>query len=126
MPGLGEQLAVLPPLAKVLTGAFMLVLGGAAMAMQPWSFDSGILAVLALVLGVPLLLAGRKEQVAQRVYAAELQRAKAELGELRAAIAEVLKEKHGVERFLLERGYSSPKVRRWIALECDLPAHLPR
>jgi membrane protein implicated in regulation of membrane protease activity len=126
MPGLGEQLAVLPPLAKVLTGAFMLVLGGGAMAMQPWSVYSGILAVLALVLGVPLLLAGRREQVAQRVQAAELQRAKAELSDLRAAIAAVLEEKHGVERFLLERGYTSPKVRRWIALECDLPVRSPR
>ena len=33
-------------------------------------------------------------------------------------------DKRGVERFLLERGYTSAKVRRWIALECGvvLPA----
>ena len=51
-------------------------------------------------------------------------RAEAELDELRALVLEAVEQARAVERMLTKRGYTSAKVRRWIALECGVV--LPR
>jgi hypothetical protein len=117
--GLLEQLLVLPPTVKLVAGAFMLLLGVVGMCMMP-SVYSFVLLGLGVALGVPLLLAGRSERRQQGLDAVERLRAEGELAELRLAITAAVERKHNVGRILRERGYSSARVRRWIALECGI------
>ena len=124
LPGMGAQLAVLPPAAKVVVAPLMLVLGVVAIVLDPGSVFAWVLLVAAVALGGPLLLQGLGELRARQVFERERARARAELVVLQADLREVIAEKRGVERFLLERGYTSEKARRWIALECGVV--LPR
>ncbi|HEX5052470.1 MAG TPA: hypothetical protein VFZ65_11900 [Planctomycetota bacterium] len=121
---LREQLVVLPPAAKVVAGLAMLGMGVGAMLMLPGSFYSIVLICFGTALGVPLVLAGRAEFRQRRRDADEMVRARADLETLKPLVTEAVREKRGVDRLLRERGYSSEKVRRWIALECDVV--LPR
>lgn len=120
MPGLGEQLAVLPPWAKLAVGPLMLAMGVVAVVLEPVSFFAWVLFSVAIFLGGPLLVKGAGELGEQRTFARECARARDEMPTLKADLAEAVQEKRGVERFLIDRGYTSAKVRRWISLECGI------
>jgi hypothetical protein len=124
MPSLSAQLAMLSPNGKLFGGTLMLLLGGGALALDSDSLASWILILVAGCLGVPLLLRGMQERGWQRLEAAELERARSDLPALRIDIAEAQADRRGVDRLLRDRGYTTEKARRWIALECDIV--LPR
>lgn len=124
MPSLAEQLAMLSPVGKIVGGVLMFGLGAAGFAIGSASLGNLILVGVGAALGVPLLLRGLRERADERAAADELARARDELPALREAVAEARADKRGIDRFLRDRGYSSAKVRRWIALECDIV--LPR
>ena len=114
-----EQLVVLPPAAKVVAGCVMLALGVTAVAIGG-GFLGFVLLGLAVMFGVPMLVSAFADRRHRRLDAAERARAEAELPALKQAIAEAVAARHNVGRLLRLRGYSSPRVRRWIALECGV------
>jgi len=120
MPGLFEQLSVLPPTVQIGAAVLMLGMGIVGVAITPASFYAWILLIVALCLGCPLLVQGFTVRRDQRIEAEEMERARAELHELRLHIEDAVERKHGVERALMKQGFTSAKVRRWIALECDI------
>ena len=119
-PLLLDQLAYLPPTARIAAGGVMLGMGVAGLCMQPGSAYAWLLLVLSFGIGAPLVLLGLGDRRRLRVEVAELERARAELPDLRVAVATAVQARQGVRRVLRERGYTSDKAQRWIALECDV------
>jgi hypothetical protein len=124
VPGLVAQMSYLPPGARIGAGSVMLAMGGIAIAVQPLSFWAFVLLLVTAAIGVPLLLGGLADRRRRAIESVELARAKAELPELRLAIAAERTGRRNVGKLLRDRGYTTDKVRRWIALECDVV--LPR
>lgn len=120
MPSLSQQLFVLPPSAKLIAGSFMILLALGAMLMMPGSFYSWLLLLVAGAIGPMLVYQGTTELRERAIVDEEMARAEFELDDLKQLVADLTGSKRGVERFLMERGYTSHKVRRWIALECDI------
>ena len=56
----------------------------------------------------------------QLLEASERARAEAEMDDLRRVVAEAAERGGVTHRTLSKRGYTSPKIRRWIALECGV------
>ncbi|MCK5945567.1 MAG: hypothetical protein KAI24_26490 [Planctomycetes bacterium] len=124
MPGLFAQLSVLPPAVQVAAATLMLAMGIAGIWLMPTGFASWLLLIVAFAVGGPVGVQGLTLQRERRVEAEEMRRAKDELPELRLVVDDAQGELRGVERTLMKRGYTSAKVRRWIAPECGVV--LPR
>ncbi|MFK7742446.1 MAG: hypothetical protein AB8H80_19185 [Planctomycetota bacterium] len=111
---------MLPPAIRILVGAGLVAMGVVSLVLQPASLLAWVVAGVGGLVGAPLLLMGWTAWREQRADCSQLERAREELDVLRVAIRQVQHDKRGVERFLLERGYSSQRARRWIASECDV------
>tara|TARA_R110002096_G_scaffold108799_5_gene238125 strand:+ start:1971 stop:2399 length:429 start_codon:yes stop_codon:yes gene_type:complete len=124
MPSIFQQLSVLPPAAKAFVGSLMVLMGIVAVTMVPETAFSWVLLVLGLILGLPLAWQGFTQAKEHQLVTKELERAALELDILRLELEQATADKRGIERFLMDRGYTTAKARRWIALECDvvLPA----
>lgn len=117
-----EQLMVLSPLARIVAGGAMLAVGVASILLLV-SFYSFVLLGAGVAIGVPLVWSGWSAQREQEVERTERARAEVDLPYLRDFVAAAVKEHRNVARLLRERGYTSDKVRRWIALECGVVLH---
>lgn len=124
MPSMLGQLSVLPPAVKATVGLAMLALGVGAVVMLGAGFFSLVLLTVFAMTGVPLTLQGFSEGRQQKVIRSELQRAHQEIDLLRLEIEQAQANKRGLERFLIDRNFTTVEARRWIALECDVV--LPR
>jgi len=124
VPGLVDQMSYLPPGARIGAGSVMLAMGGIAIAVQPMSFWAFVLLLVTAAIGAPLLIGGISDRRRRGLETAELERARAELAQLREAIAVEVAGRRNVGKLLRDRGYTTDKARRWIALECDVV--LPR
>jgi hypothetical protein len=123
-PGLIAQMAYLPPMARIVAGTAMLAMGGIAIALEPGSFWAFVLLLATAAIGAPLLMGGVTDRRRRAIESTELERARGELAALREAIAAELAGRRNVGKLLRDRGYTTDKARRWIALECDVV--LPR
>jgi len=119
-PGFGGSIRLLPWQAQVGLSALLLGMFVATLAMS--TTLQGLLPMLfvLLVVGVPLGLSGLGVRRTQLLEASERARAEAEMGDLRRAVAEAEGRGGVTHRTLSKRGYTSPKIRRWIALECGV------
>ena len=119
-PGFGSSIRLLPWQAQVGVSALLLVMFVATLAMS--TTLQGLLPMLfvLLVVGVPLGLSGLGVRRAQLLEASERARAEAEMDDLRRAVAEAEGRGGVTHRTLSKRGYTSPKIRRWIGLECGV------
>ena len=119
-PGFGSTIRLLPWQAQVGVSALLLGMSVATLALVP--AVQGIVPMLFvfLVAGVPLGLSGLGVRRAQRLEASERARAEAEMDDLRRAVADAQARGGVTHRTLGKRGYTSPKIRRWIALECGV------
>ena len=115
-----DALSVMPPPVRIGAGLLMLAMGIGGLLMMPIGLWSAVLAALTFVVGLPLLVGGLRDRRVQRIEREERARAEAELPRLREEVAACVERRHSVPRLLKQRGYTSPKVRRWIALECDV------
>jgi hypothetical protein len=115
---------LLPWQVQLATAALVLAMGFGAIAMFPSSPGALLMLVVSLVTGVPLWFSGFGVRSARLLEAFERARAEGEMAALQQAVDEAQARGSGVDRMLLKRGYSSEKIRRWIALECDVV--LPR
>ena len=117
----------MPWRAQVGAAALVLAMGlvpFAGMQLSPGAF--GLFAV-ALAASAPLGWSGLSARRAERVDAAERARADAELEELRGAVEAARGRGAAIDRMLIKRGYTSARVRRWIAREaCAAPPRRPR
>ena len=120
MPSLFQQLSVMPPMVKAIVGPAMVLMGVAAVIMVPDSGYSWVLLALGVIIGIPLGWQGAVQQSDEKLVQKELARAVEELELLRLDVEQAAADKRGVERFLMERGYTTSKARRWIALECGV------
>ena len=119
-PSVFQQLSVLPPLVKALVGPALFLMGVSALVMLPDGYYSWVLFALGALLGIPLGWQGVVQHKEHRLVAVEITRASAEMPQLQADLQQAASDKRGVERLLLERGYTTAKARRWIALECGV------
>ncbi len=119
-----DSILLLPPVVQLLTAGLTLTMGVAAVWMFPSSAGAWTLLAVFAALGSSLGLRALKLLDEQKLEARERARAEAELDELRALVLEAVEQARAVERVLTRRGYTSAKVRRWIALECGVV--LPR
>jgi len=126
MPSLLQQLSVMPPVVKAGVGVVMIAMGIVAVVLMPESMYSWVLLVISGLLGVPLAWQGAAQSRQQKLEAEELERAEIELESLRVQLEQVAEDKRGVERFLMECGYTTAKARRWIALECGVVLPISR
>lgn len=124
LPGLLEQLLVLPPLVRILAGLLMLGMGIVGICLQVSGY-SVVLLLLGVGLGGPLVIQGSADRRSQQLEAVEWMRARGELAALRDLVARAVAEKRNVARLLRDRGYQCKKVRGWIARECEVvpPRH---
>jgi hypothetical protein len=113
-----DQLMVLPPMVRIVTGLLMV-----GIVLDIGAYSVVLLAITAAV-GAPLLLLGLGDRRRQRIAAAERLRAERELPELRALLVAARQQGRSVFSLLRQRGYQSDVVCRWIALECGIV--LPR
>lgn len=120
MPTVFQQLSVLPPAVKAFVGPLMVGMGIVAVVMISDSVYSWVLLVVGGLIGAPLGWQGVVQCREQKLEREELARAALELESLRVQLEQVAEDKRGVERFLMECGYTTAKARRWIALECDV------
>jgi Flp pilus assembly protein TadB len=118
-PRLLDQLMLLPPWLRIAAGAVMVALGAVAVALHvsPYSL---VLVGLAVALGLPILLHGVADRRRRRTEFAELERARAELPGLRVLVASAVASRHNVRRALRQRGFTTEKAMRWVALECGV------
>lgn len=123
-PSLLAQLMVLPPWVRMATGTGIVGMATVVLSQYGISYYGVLFFGFGALLGVPLSWSGIHDWREQHRERLERARATAELPTLRDELEGLREDKRGVERFLLERGYRSAKVRRWIALECGvvLPA----
>lgn len=126
MPSLLQQLAVMPPLVKAGVGVLLISMGSVAVILMPESLYSWVLVVLGGLVGMPLGWQGVAQSRQEKLEAEELDRAGIELESLRVQLEQVAEDKRGVERFLMECGYTTTKARRWIALECGVVLPISR
>lgn len=119
-PGFGGAIRLLPWQAQVGVAAMLLGMSLVTLTMYPTL--QGLLPMLFvfLVVGVPLGVSGLRVRRTQLLEASERARAEAELEDLRLEL-ESAKGRGGVtHRTLSKLGYTSAKIRRWIALECGV------
>ena len=119
-PGFGGTIRLLPWQAQVGVAALLLAMSVVTMVMM--RSVQGLLPMLfvLLVVGVPLAWSGLRVRRTQLLEASERARAEAEMADLQREV-EAAKGRGGVtHRMLAKRGYTSPKIRRWIALECGV------
>ena len=123
-PSLLAQLMVLPPWVRMATGIGIVGMAAVVLSTYGISYYGVLFFGFGALFGVPLSWSGIHDWREQHRERDERARAASELASLRDALDGLREDKRGVERFLLERGYTSAKVRRWIALECGvvLPA----
>jgi hypothetical protein len=121
VPHLFEQLSYLPPLVRMLAGGAMLAMGitGICFGLTLYSV---VLLGLGLFLGLPLLSQGWTDRRRSLVEERELARARAELPDLRSLVDAEMRGRRNVNRLLRERGYSTARAQRWIAVECGVAA----
>ncbi|MCA8963990.1 MAG: hypothetical protein KDC48_03855 [Planctomycetes bacterium] len=119
-PGSLDSMAMLSPTGKIVGGAVMLAMAIGAFCLPPVGSYGFLLVVLGGGMGSPLLVVGLRERRQAARDAAELARGMAELPALREAVAAAVAQRHNVGRLLRQRGYTSAKVRRRLALECDV------
>lgn len=116
-----DGLPMLSPNAKLLAGGLMIGCGLAlAVASQLASTAGYVGLLLGVAVGGPMLRSGLADRRRLALEAAELARGLAEMPELRPAIAAAVAAGHHVGRLLKQRGYTSARVRRKLALECDV------
>ena len=102
-----------PPLESKCSMAVTMVMMRSVQGLLPMLF-------VLLVVGVPLAWSGLRVRRTQLLEASERARAEAEMADLQREV-EAAKGRGGVtHRMLAKRGYTSPKIRRWIALECGV------
>lgn len=119
-PGFGSTIRLLPWQAQVGASALVLGMAVATVALVPTTQGIIPMLIVLLVAGVPLGLSGLGVRRTQRLEASERARAEAELDDLRRAVADAQARGGVTHRTLGKRGYTSPKIRRWIALECGV------
>ncbi|MCA8978250.1 MAG: hypothetical protein KDC98_26215 [Planctomycetes bacterium] len=114
-----SALEMVAPGARIGAGVLMLAMGvtGVIMEANLWSL---VLLGAAAMIGLPALISGLGDRRRQRIERGERVRAEQELPRLRAEIAACVARNHNVSRLLKQQGYTSARVRRWIALECDV------
>jgi len=119
-PGFGGTIRLLPWQAQV--GVAALMLAGLLATLAAYPTWEGVVPMLALflIVGLPLGLSGLGVRRTQLLEASERARAEAELDDLRRVVAEAAERGGVTHRTLSKRGYTSPKIRRWIALECGV------
>ena len=120
MPSVFQQLSVMPPAVKALAGPLMVLMAIVAVTMMPETLYSWVLLALGFMIGIPLTWQGFSQRKEEKLVTKELERAALELDILRLELEQAAADKRGAERFLMERGYTTAKARRWIALECDI------
>jgi hypothetical protein len=112
-PDWRSSLRIMPPWVRIAAGGVFTLVGGGMLMMGSMKGVFGLA-------GVPLVWKAWQDVQQRCLDAQELSRARAELAGLRAAVKEAVRVRHDVDRLLRELGYRSAKVRRWIALECDV------
>jgi len=120
MPSVFQQLSVMLSMVKAIVGPAMFLMGVAALIMVPDSGYRWVLLVLGAIIGIPLGWQGVAQRGDEKLVLKELARAAEELELLRLDVEQTAADKRGVERFLMKRGYTTNKARRWIALECGV------
>ncbi|MFT4512244.1 MAG: hypothetical protein ACI91B_000932 [Planctomycetota bacterium] len=116
MPSMTEQLTALSPRVKAFAGPVILIIGVVAFVLS----GGWLLLAIGCFLGAPVTIQGMSQLKEQRTVERELARAREELDLLKLEIEQAADDKRGIERFLMEHGYTSAKARRWIALECGI------
>lgn len=119
MQGPLDQLMVMPPWVRIAAGAGMLAMGSAGIVMVQ-GFAGLVLLGTTAAVGLPLLLSGLADRRTQAHEREERARAEVDLPYLKDAVGAAVQQKQDVARLLRKRGYTSDKVRRWIALECGV------
>lgn len=119
-PGFGSSIRLLP--WQVQVGVSMLLLGMfvATLAMYPALQGAVPMLFVFLVAGLPLGLSGLGVRRTQLLESSERARAETEMDDLRRVVAEAAERGGVTHRTLSKRGYTSQKIRRWIALECGV------
>lgn len=116
-PGFVGSIQLLPWRAQVDAAALVLATGLVPFAKLPSSLGALGLFAVALAASVPLGWSGLSARRAELVDAAERERALAEIDELRGAIEAARARGAAIDRVLTKRGYTSARIRRWIARE---------
>ena len=119
-PGFVNSIQLLPWRAQVGAAALVLATGFVPFAKVPSSLGALGLFAVALAASLPLGWSGLNVRRAKLVDAAERARAEAELEELRGAVEAARARGAAIDRLLRKRGYTSVRVRRWIAREVDV------
>ncbi len=120
LPGSLESLAVLPPMAKIIAGAVVSCMALTPLVLQALSIFGVVLFVFGSAIGLPLLFGGFAARRTAKLEAEEFARGMAELPLLREAVKAAVAQRQNVGRLLRQRGYTSARVRRKLALECDV------
>lgn len=119
-PGFGSSIRLLPWQVQVGVSVLLLGMFVATLAMFPTLQGTLPMLFVFLVAGLPLGLSGLGVRRTQLLEASERARAEAEMDDLRRVVAEAAERGGVTHRTLSKRGYTSPKIRRWIALECGV------
>jgi len=114
-PGFVGSIQLLPWRAQLGAAALVLATGLVPFARMSSSLGALGLFAVALAASVPLGWSGLSARKAELVDAAERARADAELEELRGAVEAARARGAAIDRMLIKRGYTSARVRRWIA-----------
>ncbi|MCR9247294.1 MAG: hypothetical protein NXI31_19865 [bacterium] len=118
-PEFEEQLLGLSAKGKIVVGSAVGLFGIVATAML-WDagFVGGSMAFTA-ILGPVVAVGGVRDLRRQRLFEAEIERAKSEWEQLRIDLFTARRDGQNVARHLQARGYRDFHVRRWIAAELD-------
>ena len=119
-PGFGGSIRLLPWQAQIGVSVLLLVMLVATLTLYPTLQGAVPMLFLFLVAGLPLGLSGLGVRRTQLLEASERARAEAEMDDLRRVVAEAAERGGVTHRTLSKRGYTSQKIRRWIALECGV------
>ena len=119
-PGFGSSIRLLPWQVQVGVSILLLGMFVATLAMFPTLQGTLPMLFAFLVAGLPLGLSGLGVRRTQLLEASERARAEAEMDDLRRVVAEAAERGGVTHRTLSKRGYTSPKIRRWIGLECGV------
>ena len=118
-PGFFDAIRLLPWAAQLASAALILAMAVVAVVWFP-SGGALLMLVVSLVCGLPLAASGLSLRRTQQLYSAERSRAEGEMVALRRALEEAEARGGATHLTLSQRGYSSAKVRRWIARECGV------
>lgn len=116
MPSMTEQLTALSPRVKAIAGPAMLIIGVVAFALN----GGWLMLAIGCFLGAPVTIQGLSQLKELRTVERELASAREELDLLKLEVEQAVDDKRGIERFLMDAGYTTAKARRWIALECGI------